>query len=135
MAQTEVAKAILIGLAGFVIQTAQHVSTRCGEFAKDSQCAVRQFDGLRANGSQKIVMRKAARLIKDGFVEILPGGDHVALPCVVGPGVPLFKLGFVEVKLIENRGALAVVPAVGEKDSTDIEEDYVEGEHRRLWDC
>jgi hypothetical protein len=46
--------------------------------------------------------------------------------------VPFFELGFVELKLIKDHGALAMVPSVGEKDATDIEEDYVEGEHRRL---
>src|SRR5579859_3563359 len=99
---------------------------------KDSQRAVRQLDRLGEDGLQKIVLRKTARLVKDGLIEIGFGRNRIALPCVVGPGVPLFKFFFIVVKLVEHRGALAMIPTVGEKNSANVEEEYVEGEHRRL---
>src|SRR3974390_537852 len=77
-------------------------------------------------------MRKAARLIKNRRVEILFCGNRIALPRVVVSRVARLKLPSIEMKLIEHPRTLAAIPAVGQPDSADIEEDYVEGEHRRL---
>jgi hypothetical protein len=46
--------------------------------------------------------------------------------------VPFLKRGRVELKLGQHRGAFAVIPSVRQQYSAHIEENYVEGEHRRL---
>ena len=43
-----------------------------------------------------------------------------------------FEGSDIEMKLVEHGRALAMVPAIGQQDSANIEKDYVEGEHRRL---
>jgi hypothetical protein len=40
-----------------------------------------------------------------------------------------FKVGAIELELIEDGRTLPMIPAVGQQDSAYIEEDYVEGEH------
>jgi hypothetical protein len=40
--------------------------------------------------------------------------------------------GGVKVKMLHGSSALAVIPTVGQQHSAYIEQDHVEGEHRRL---
>ena len=70
LTQAEACEAIVVGFAGFVIDHAQHALMGCGQFAEDAERAVSKWDGLRADGGEKLIVREAARLIEDGRVEI-----------------------------------------------------------------
>src|SRR6185437_5898956 len=47
LAQIVLLEAIVVRLARLVVQAAQHPLTRCGQFLKDAQPAIRQRNGLR----------------------------------------------------------------------------------------
>src|SRR5487761_2127603 len=130
--QAELREAILIRYASLIVECAQHVPIRCCKFTKDSPPAIGQKRGLRTNRGDKILPPETAQLIVDRSIEIPVHRDRIALPRVVGRRVPRFKGGLIEIELRQDRGALAMVPAIGEQHAADIEENYVEGEHRRL---
>ena len=50
-----------------------------------------------------------------------------------GLGVTRLERRPIQMKLLQHQRALAMVPAIGQQDPANIEEDYVEGEHRRLF--
>src|SRR5579871_6463403 len=104
----------------------------CRQLAEDSQSTVRQRLRLRKNRLKKIFLAEAARFVKHRRIQILRGIDRIPLPKVIRRRMPTLKLGAIQLELIGHRRAFAMIPAIGQQDSANIEKDYVEGEHRRL---
>ena len=75
----------------------------------------------------------AAGLIEDGLIEKPIQVDLVPLPGLEDGEVPGLEGLGVEMEMGHGKRAFLAIPAVGQQDSAYIEEDYVEGEHRRLW--
>ena len=125
-------EAVLVRLPRFVVQCAQQTLIRCGKFLKDSQCPVRLRLRLGEHESEELVAGEAARLVKNGCVQVFRQRDRRALPRVVIVYVQRLEGRQIELKVADDSGALALVPAVGQQDPAHIKEDHVEGEDRRL---
>ena len=105
----------------------------CGQSREDSLSAVSKWDGLLADSREKLLRYEAARLIEYRGVEVFLSRGDAALPRIVGFGMACFEDIQIEVELRADSSAFATIPAVSQQDSANIEEDYIEGEHRRLW--
>ncbi len=121
----------LVARASLFSTPIMHLSD-AAKFAKDSHGSIGQQLRLRSDSRQEILVGEAARLIEHGgsrysFAEIA-SRSHASLGAVWRAS----NSASIEMKLIQHNGALAMVPAIGQQDTANIEEDYVEGEHRRL---